>query len=114
MLLAAVFVFTPLVAFATLSPCDPSQGYLALKEEIDAAIQGVLESGHNILGPNVAAFEEEMASYLGCMSAVGVNSGTDALHFALRALEIGPGDEVIMSLFTFITTTESIGERQAA
>lgn len=63
--------------------CDPKREYLALKEEIDAAIRGVLESGHYILGPNVAAFEEEMASYLGCTSAVGVNSGTDALSLAL-------------------------------
>ncbi len=60
-------------------------------------------------GPNVAAFEEELSSYLGCQHAVGVNSGTDALHLALRALNIGPGDEVITTPFTFVATTEAIG-----
>ena len=89
--------------------CDPKQEYLVLKGEIDAAIQGVLEAGHYILGPNVAAFEQEMADYLGCRYAVGVNSGTDALHLAMRALGIGPGDEVITTPFTFIATTEAIG-----
>ena len=89
--------------------CDPKLEYLANKEEFDVAIQGVLEAGHYILGPNVKSFEDEVASYLGCASAVGVNSGTDALHIALRALGIGPGDEVITTPFTFIATTEAIG-----
>ncbi len=88
--------------------CDPKQEYLELKREIDAAIHGVLESGQYILGPNVSCFEEEMAAYLGCQYAVGVNSGTDAMHLALRALGIGPGDEVITTPFTFIATTEAI------
>lgn len=89
--------------------CDPKQEYLALKDEIDAAIQCVLEAGHYILGPQVEAFEVETAAFLGCQHAVGVNSGTDALHLALRALDIGPGDEVITTPFTFIATTEAIG-----
>ncbi len=89
--------------------CDPKLEYLADKEEFDSAIQGVLEAGRYILGPNVASLEDEVAGYLGCASAVGVNSGTDALHIALRALGIGPGDEVITTPFTFIATTEAIG-----
>ncbi len=89
--------------------CDPKQEYLTHKTEMDAAIHCVLEAGHYILGPNVAAFEKEIASYLGGKHAVGVNSGTDALHLALRALDIGPGDEVITTPFTFVATTEAIG-----
>ena len=69
--------------------------YLKLKEEIDEAIRRVLASGRLILGPEVREFERECAGSLGIPAAVGVNSGTDALILALRALEIGPGDEVI-------------------
>jgi len=83
--------------------------YRALKDQIDAAIRGVLESGVFINGPNVEAFEQEIASYLGVNYAVALNSGTDALHLGLRALDIGPGDEVITSPFTFVATTEAIG-----
>jgi dTDP-4-amino-4,6-dideoxygalactose transaminase len=89
--------------------CDLSQQYLSLKDEIDAAMQSVAVAGSYILGPNVAALEREIATYCGCQYAVGVNSGTDALHLALRALDIGPGDEVITTPFTFIATTEAIG-----
>ncbi len=89
--------------------CDPKLEYLSHKAEIDAAIHRVLEDGNYILGPNVASFESEFAEYLDCPFAVGVNSGTDALHLALRSLEIGPGDEVITSPFMFIATTEAIG-----
>jgi len=89
--------------------CDPKQEYLALKHEIDTAIQGVLESGRYILGPNVRKFEDELADALECRFAVGINSGTDAIQLALRALDIGPEDEVITTPFTFIATTEAIG-----
>lgn len=89
--------------------CDLRAQYESLKDEIDVAMQAVGASGHFILGPNVKAFEEEMAAYVGCEHAVGVASGTDALHLALRALQIGPGDEVITTPFTFIATTEAIG-----
>ena len=88
--------------------CDLRAQYESLKHEIDAAMQTVAASGQFILGPNVKAFEEEMAAYLGCKHAIGVGSGTDALHLALRALDIGPGDEVITTPFTFIATSEAI------
>ena len=88
---------------------NPSGEYLQLKAEIDAAIQSVCAAGHYILGPNVKAFEQEMAAYCECPHAVGVANGTDALHLALRALKIGPGDEVITTPFTFVATTEAIG-----
>lgn len=89
--------------------CDPKQQYLSLKDEIDAAIAQVAASGRYILGPNVRAFEQQMADFCGAGFAIGVNSGTDALNLALRALDIGPGDEVITTPFTFVATTESIG-----
>ncbi len=89
--------------------CDLKQQYLQIKEEIDAIMQEVAASGYFILGPQVKAFEQEMAHYCGCKYAIGVGSGTDALHLSLRAMEIGPGDEVITTPFTFIATTEAIG-----
>jgi dTDP-4-amino-4,6-dideoxygalactose transaminase len=88
--------------------CDLTGQYLALKDEIDAAMQAAAAAGKYILGPNVAALEREVAEFCQCEYAVGVNSGTDALHLALRALDIGPGDEVITTPFTFIATTEAI------
>lgn len=89
--------------------CDLTGQYLALKAEIDAAMQAVAASGSYILGPNVAALEREIAEYCQCNYAVGVNSGTDALHLALLALDVGPGDEVITTPFTFVATAEAIG-----
>jgi len=83
--------------------------YQSLKSEIDAAMRAVAESGRYILGPNVAALEGELAHYCDCRHAIGVANGTDALHLALRALQIGPGDEVITSPFTFVATAEAIG-----
>lgn len=82
--------------------------YASLRREIDAAIHGVLESGHFIDGPNVKAFETELAAYSGAAHAVALNSGTDALSLALRALDIGPGDEVVTTPFTFVATAEAI------
>src|SRR5215208_7320363 len=73
----------------------------------------VLESGTFILGPNVTAFEQEAAGYLGVPRTVGVANGTDALVLALDALDIGPGDEVICPTFTFYATAESIARRGA-
>jgi len=82
--------------------------YQQLKGEIDRAIAGVLDTSFYILGPQGAAFESEAAAYLGVKHAIGVASGTDALHLALRAAGLGPGDEVITSPFTFIATAEAI------
>ena len=89
--------------------CDVQRQYVELQPEIDSAVQQAMADGRYILGPNVKAFEQEMADYLDCEYAVGVNSGTDALHLALRALNVGPGDEVITTPFTFVATTEAIG-----
>ena len=82
--------------------------YEQIKEEIDNGLLEALGKTQFILGPNVAAFEKEAAAYLGVAHAVGVASGTDALHLALAAAGIGPGDEVITTPFTFIATAEAI------
>lgn len=87
---------------------DLKTQYHKLKTEIDTALLNVLETTQFILGPNVRAFEEECAQYLGVKHTVGCASGTDALHLALAAAGIGPGDEVITSPFTFIATAEAI------
>jgi dTDP-4-amino-4,6-dideoxygalactose transaminase len=82
--------------------------YLEIKDEIDQGLLQALEATQFILGPNVRAFEEEAASYLGVNHAVGCASGTDALHLALIAAGIKEGDEVITTPFTFIATAEAI------
>lgn len=82
--------------------------YNAVKEEINRGILEALEKTQFILGPNVTAFEEEAAAFLGVKHAIGVASGTDALHLALAAAGIKEGDEVITSPFTFIATAEAI------
>jgi dTDP-4-amino-4,6-dideoxygalactose transaminase len=88
--------------------CDIQTQYRGLKNEIDAAVLRVLESGQAILGPEVAAFEKEAAVFCGAQHAVGCGSGTDALVLALHALGIGPGDEVIVPPFTFFATVSSV------
>lgn len=83
--------------------------YQLHKAQIDAAMQEAAATGRYILGPSVKAFEREIADYCGCRFGIGVGNGTDALQLALRALRIGPGDEVITTPFTFVATTEAIG-----
>jgi dTDP-4-amino-4,6-dideoxygalactose transaminase len=80
----------------------------ALFPELEKAVADVLRSGRYILGPNVEAFERVAARFLEVKHAIGVGSGTDALVLALRALGIGPGDEVIVPSFTFFATAESV------
>jgi dTDP-4-amino-4,6-dideoxygalactose transaminase len=82
--------------------------YHGIKEEMDKAVLGVLESGSFILGPNVAALEQEVAAYLGVKHAIGVASGTDALVIALRATGLEPGDEVIVPAFSFFATAGTV------
>jgi dTDP-4-amino-4,6-dideoxygalactose transaminase len=82
--------------------------YEQLKAEIDQALINVAASGQYILGPEVKAFESEMAQYLGVKHVIGCANGTDALFLALKALKIGPGDEVITTPFSFVATSESI------
>lgn len=89
---------------------DLSPEIECLWDELNGAIQDVLRSGQFIMGPEVKAFEQEVAAYLGTKHAIGVNSGTDALVIALRTLGIGPGDEVITSPFTFFATAEAISQ----
>ena len=92
---------------------DVKAQYAPLLDELKERIAEVLDSGRFILGPNVQAFEEEAAAYLGVKHAVGVANGTDALVLALDALEIGDGDEVICPSFTFYATAEAIARRGA-
>ena len=92
---------------------DLTAQYKSLKKEIDTAIQKVLNSGQFILGKEVENFEKEVAEYCGIKYAIGVNSGTDALLLSLMALNIGPGNEVITTPFTFIATAEVITLRDA-
>lgn len=82
--------------------------YKKIKPEIDEAIHRVLDSGMYILGKEVGEFEAASAKYLGTKHAIGCASGTDALQVAMMALNIGPGDEVITTPFTFVATTETI------
>jgi len=87
---------------------DPAGEYRALKAEIDAAVGRVFSSGRFVLGPEGEAFEREIAHFIGVEHAVGVNSGTDALHLPLVACGIGPGDEVVIPGFTFFATGEAV------
>jgi dTDP-4-amino-4,6-dideoxygalactose transaminase len=87
---------------------DLSKQYAELKTDIEREVLKVLSSGQYILGDNVKKLEKDFAAYNDANHALGVASGTDALHLALRALDIGAGDEVITVAFTFIATVEAI------
>ena len=87
--------------------------YLTIKDELDAAVQRVLDTSFFVLGTELTAFEAAWADYLGVARAVGVGSGTEAIHLALRALDIGPGDEVLTVSHTAVATTVAISSTGA-
>lgn len=92
----------PVSLFDTKTPLEP------LRDELRGAIDAVVDRGTFILGPDVSAFEQEFAAYLGAGHAVGVANGTEAITIALRALGVGPGDEVVVPSFTFYASAEAI------
>ncbi|MGB8982022.1 MAG: DegT/DnrJ/EryC1/StrS family aminotransferase [Anaerolineales bacterium] len=87
---------------------DLTAQYHSIQDEIDTAVHATLESGHFILGPAVSKFEESIAACLGVEHAIGLASGTDALVLALRALNVGAGDEVIVPAYTFFATAGTV------
>jgi dTDP-3-amino-3,4,6-trideoxy-alpha-D-glucose transaminase len=87
---------------------DTSTPIAALREELREAIERVLDSGRYILGAEVSSFEQEFAAYCGAEHAVGVANGTEAITIALRAMGVGPGDEVVVPSFTFYASAEAI------
>ena len=87
---------------------DLKAQYQSIKPEIDAAIARVLDSCQFVLGPEVAGFEEEFAAYCGTTECIALNSGTSALHLALLAAGVGPGDEVITVPFTFVASVSAV------
>jgi dTDP-4-amino-4,6-dideoxygalactose transaminase len=93
---------------------DTSTPLAALREDLRRAVEGVLDSERYILGPEVEAFEREFADYCGARHAVGVANGTEAITIALRAMGVGPGDEVVVPSFTFYASAEAIPPTGAA
>lgn len=89
---------------------DLKAAYLECQSEIDAAVQRVLHSGYYIGGPEVESFEAEFAQFCGASECVGLANGLDALHLALRAMDVGPGDEVIVPTNTYIATWLAISQ----
>jgi dTDP-4-amino-4,6-dideoxygalactose transaminase len=87
---------------------DLKAQYSSIKPEIDAAIARVLDSGQFVLGPEVAGFEQDFAVYCGASECIALNSGTSALHLALLAAGVGPGDEVVTAPFTFVASIAAI------
>jgi dTDP-3-amino-3,4,6-trideoxy-alpha-D-glucose transaminase len=92
----------PVPLFDTRTPIAP------LRAQIDATIRAVVDGSRFILGPEVGAFEDEFAAYVGARHAIGVANGTDAITLALRAMGVGPGDEVVVPSFTFYASAEAI------
>jgi dTDP-3-amino-3,4,6-trideoxy-alpha-D-glucose transaminase len=90
--------------FDTVTPLAP------LRPEILVKVGEVIAGGHYILGPEVRAFEEELAAYLGVAHVIGVANGTDAIAIALRAMGVGPGDDVVVPALTFYATAEAVAE----
>jgi len=95
-------------ANAVIPLVDLRAQYRAIKPEIDGAVQRVLDDAQFILGPAVSSFEKSFAAFCQTAEAIGVNSGTSALHLSLLAAGVGPGDEVITVPFTFVATVAAI------
>ena len=92
----------------TIPPLDLTEQYRGIETAVNTAVTEILASGRYINGPVVEDFAKAFGDYIGTQSCIACNSGTDALYLALRALNIGPGDEVVTSPFTFIATTEVV------
>ena len=92
---------------------DLKPQYQSLKKEIDEAVQRVIDSQYFIMGPDIQKLEEEICSYLKCKKAIGVSSGTDALLLALMALDIKPGDEIIVPTYSFFATAGVVARLNA-
>ena len=88
---------------------DLTKQYAQIQADVEKAVLEVLKSGQYIVGKHNKGLEAEIAEFCKTKRAVALNSGTDALHLALRALDVGAGDEVITTAFTFVATTEAIG-----
>ena len=91
-----------------IPPVDLTRQHKIISQEVESQVIEVLRSGRYIGGPAVTGFEQNFAGYMGANYGIGCNSGTDALYMALRALDVGVGDEVITTAFTFIATSEVI------
>ena len=107
--MTAYWIIAKGAGYRVIPIVDLKAEYYSIKEEIDRAIAGVLESSQFILGKEVAVLETEFAAYCGAAHAIGVNSGTSALHLALLAAGVGPGHEVITVPFTFVASVAAIG-----
>src|SRR5881397_1299786 len=92
----------------TVTLFDTRQQLEPVRGELERRIASVMASGQFVFGPEVEGFEREFAAYLGVRHVVGVANGTDALTIALRALGVGPGDEVVVPSFTFYATAEAV------
>jgi len=92
---------------------DLKPQYQSLKKEIDEAVQRVIDSQYFIMGPDIQKLEEEICRYLKCKKAIGVSSGTDALLLALMALDIKPGDEIIVPTYSFFATAGVVARLNA-
>jgi len=97
----------------TVPLVDVRAAYRAQQRELDAAIARVVQAGRFIMGPEVAAFEAAFAGFCGTRRAVGVASGTAAIHLALAALGVGPGDEVVTVAHTFTASAEAVAHAGA-